>query len=156
MLEIFLVLLVLVFVCGLCLHHHTISQRLNEASKHDVTIVRQSADKSYKAAHLDDPILAFEMATEARSEITCLQRRYGNKIASDLTNTDIQDLVNTITNQCDRIKQEMMRLRSYNVEAPAHLHPNTHPLSLNAGVMNEQDYVLQNIPLHACNKTSSE
>ena len=142
MFEIFLVLIVLVLVCGLCLHHHNMKKILTEATKHDRDVVREAADDSMKAVHIRDPFIAHEISTEALQKVKSLQSRYGTTIASDITGIDIQEIQSALQHQRNSIRKENFRLRKY--DAPASLNPVNYPLSFEAGYINEQSRVLQN------------
>ena len=132
MLEIFLVLVVIILVIGLCLHHYSMKKKFVKTTEQDCASVRKAAEHSIMASNTVNPIIALTEVTKAVQIIESLHERYGPEIASDISKINTREMLGVIQNQKERVLQDVMK------QNPNFLPP--HPLNEEAGfVMREED-----------------
>jgi hypothetical protein len=130
MLEVFLVLVVIILVIGLCLHHYSMKKKLAKTTEQDCAFVRASAEHSIMASNTVNPVIALTEVTKAVQIIECLHDRYGPETSSDITNIDTVEMLNVLQNQKERVLQDVMQ------QNPNFL-PN-HPLNQEAGFVSRE------------------
>lgn len=108
MIEVILVLISVVIVCGLCLHHQAMKRRLRVTVEQDRDLVRKSAESSIMASNTVNPIIALTEVTKAVQIVEGLHGRYGPDVASEISGIDTRDLLMVVQNQKDRILQDVM------------------------------------------------
>mgnify|MGYP006168069157 CR=1 FL=1 len=125
MIEIFLILVSLIMVMGLCLHHYSMKTKADISSVEDCVSVRTAAEHSIMASNTMNPVLALVEVSKAVQIITTLHDRYGPEIASNTTKVDTREMLEVMTEQQKRIIKDIL-------ETNPSLMPH-HPLSAHAG-----------------------
>jgi ABC-type bacteriocin/lantibiotic exporter with double-glycine peptidase domain len=127
MLEICLVIFVIVLIVALCLHHYSLKKKLTKTTQLDRHIIRTSAEHSIMASNTVNPITALTEVTKAVQIIESLHNRYGEDMASELSQIDTRDMLDVLQNQKERIIQDVMK------QTPNFLPP--HPLNEQARLL---------------------
>ena len=107
-----LVVLILIFVAivmAIVYSHHQMKQKMENLSDVDVLFAREAIQNSVYSSNTTNTPLALIEAQSALSMIDMLIRRYkGAKQASEITGIDMQETLDTITEQRDRILQYLV------------------------------------------------
>lgn len=108
MLEIFLVLIVIILVLGLCLHHHSMKKKLDATAEHEISFIRKAAESSIMASNTVNPIIALVEVTKSVEIIEFLHQRHGPERATEICKVDTKSMLMILKDQKERILQDVM------------------------------------------------
>ena len=117
MLELLVFLITAVLAIGLCLNHHSMRTKLLKTNVRDCEFVRKAAEHSIAASNTVNPVLAMVDTVRAVQLIESLHERYGVDLASEVSQTDTEAMLETLQNQKERIVRKVMRISD---QTPSH------------------------------------
>lgn len=103
-----LVLFAVAVVTAVIYSSHNMKLKMEEASNIDVRLVREAADCSKTASNTENMPLALIEATKAQQTIKILLRRYGPQRAQEITGRDLEQLLDVLQRQQDRILDHLV------------------------------------------------
>lgn len=103
-----MVLIIVIVVVALCIQHHKLRTQFHENHAYDRATVKKAAHESIKASKTTTPLYALQQVQRAVIYLETLQDRYGTNV-SDITQTDVQDLLDVCRRQEERIIADCAR-----------------------------------------------
>ena len=105
--EFVIVVAVIMLVAILCFHHHQMKNKLELATHQDLSLIREAAEASMLASTTISPGIALQKITTGVSIINSLHKRYGIKLASELTSINTSKMLSALQSQESRVIQDI-------------------------------------------------
>ena len=123
MLELCIVIIFVIISISICLHHHTMKNKLKHVTDIDIGLIRNASELSIEAANTINPIIALTHSIKAVNIIELLHHRYGASTIEELSGVNTIQILKILTNQRDRILNDLIsKHKAFNYKK-------NHPLS---------------------------
>lgn len=108
MLELVLVLFVALLVGSICIHHYTMSKKVDACQDRTLSVVKKASEHSMNAANTVHPVIALMEATKAVQMMESLNSQYGIKTATDITGIDTCKVQTDLEGHRDQIVRDLV------------------------------------------------
>ena len=108
MLELCVIIIFVVVVLSVCLHHHTMKQKLKNVSVVDIGLIRNASELSIEAANTINPIIALSHTIKAVNIMEVLHHRYGTSNLEEISGVNTIEILHILISQRDRILNDLL------------------------------------------------